>query len=342
VLYTGTRYDFDASLIDPANPPVRFTRRGVIRELLRRHHSVLEINEPTMVSEWPFLLAQVGAVRLRGAVTRRRTTIVAYCIGVTDPTPRVQRQWRLPRPLARHVARAVMTTLVRGTDRLAFGIDRSQALYQGYVGKQHLDGRSRLFEALPSPCDCLTGSTDARTPTQLAFVGKLSDRKGIRQTMATWDRVRQDHPGATLRILGKGELEREVVAWAADRPDVSVEIDPSRDTIHRVLRESGALIFLSQPAPVREQIGLPVVEALSHGCEVVATTETGLAGWLADHGHGVVAPEAPVEQIADEVAAAFARAAARHGSLAELPREDQRIAADRWLMTGRDGEAASA
>jgi glycosyltransferase involved in cell wall biosynthesis len=344
VLYTGTRYDFDTSLIDATNPPLRRRRAGVVGELLRRHHDVLEVNEPAMVAEWPFLLAQLGAVRLRNLVSRRRTAVVAYCIGVADPVDALARRWRVPRPIAPSVARAGMTLLVGGADRLAFGTTRSLALYESWVGRRRLATRVRLFEALPAPCDCgdEAGRTgESRTPTDALFVGKLTDRKGIRQVMEAWDLVRCRHERAMLRVMGKGDLEREVVAWAAERPEVTVEIDPPRAAIHRALRRSGVLVCLSQPDPNPEQIGLPILEGLSHGCEVVATTETGLARWLREHGHGVVAPDAPPGLIAAEVAAAFARATERRGSLADLPREDQRIAADRWLMTGRVEAAAT-
>jgi glycosyltransferase involved in cell wall biosynthesis len=341
VMYVGRRYDFDESLIDRTNPPVQCSRAGVLRELLRRHHSVLEINEPTMVSNWPFLLAQIAVVRLRGMVLRRRTTIVAYCIGVTDPATALARRRWMPERFAGPVARAIMTTLVGSTDRLAFGTAGSRELYEACVGPHRIARRSRLFEALPSVCACLAGATDARTPTQLAFVGKLTARKGIQQVMDAWDLVRRDHPGATLHIVGKGELEREVVSWSADRPEVSVEIDPPRETIHRVLRSSGDLICLAQPSPVREQIGLPILEGLGHGCEIVATSETGIAQWLSDHGHSVVAPDAPAAQVASAIVAAFARAATRHGSLADLPSEDQRIAADRWMMIGQATSCSS-
>jgi glycosyltransferase involved in cell wall biosynthesis len=334
VLYIGRRYDFDESLIDPSNPPVQCTRVGVLRELVRRHHAVVEVNEPTMVANWQFLLAQVAAVRLRGALFRRRTTIVAYCIGATDPAAALARRRWMPERFAGPLARAVMTILLGSTDRLAFGTAGSRELNEACVGRHRIAGKSRLFEALPSVCACLPGATDSRTPTQLAFVGKLTARKGINQIMDAWDVVRRDHAGATLRILGKGELEREVVSWASGRPEVSVEIDPPRETIHRALRRSGALICLAQPSAVREQIGLPILEGLGHGCEIVATSETGLAAWLSDHEHAVVAPDAPAADVAHEVAAAFARAATRHGSLPDLPREDQRIAADRWLLTG--------
>jgi glycosyltransferase involved in cell wall biosynthesis len=334
VMYVDRRYDFDESLIDPTNPPVQCSRIGVLLELARRHHSVLEINEPTMVSNWAFLLAQIAVVRLRGLLSRRRTMIVAYCIGVTDPAVALARRRWMPKRFAGPVARALMRILVGSTDRLAFGTTGSRDLYEACVGRDAIARRSALFEALPSACECLAGSTDVRVPMQLAFVGKLTARKGIEQAMHGWDVVRRENPGARLHIIGKGELEPEVLAWAFDKPEVSVEIDPPRERIHQVLRGSGALVCLAQPSPVREQIGLPILEGLGHGCEIIATSETGLAQWLINHGHNVVAPDASARQVADAMADALARAATRRGSLAELPDEDQRIAADRWMMTG--------
>jgi glycosyltransferase involved in cell wall biosynthesis len=105
--------------------------------------------------------------------------------------------------------------------------------------------------------------------------------------------------------------------------------------VHEVLRQSAVLVLLSQPiGGWREQIGLPILEGLSHGCEVVATSETGVADWLAARGHAVVPPGAGPEVVADRLDEALRRAPTRRGSLSDLPRTDQRLAADRWLMTG--------
>jgi glycosyltransferase involved in cell wall biosynthesis len=332
VLYTDRRNDFDASLIDPASPPERLSRLGVLRELLRRHHETVEINEPALVASWPFLLAQVAAVRLRALATRRRTAIVTYCIGNADPAVEAQARWRLPPRVAHVLTTVTLRLLVRGLDRMAFGTAGSAEAYERYVPARVLRDRSRLFQALPSPCDCPDSATDQR---QVAFVGSLVPRKGVPETMAAWDALRSRRPDATLRIVGHGRLEPEVTAWAATRPEVSLEIDPPRARVHEVLRQSAVLVLLSQSiAGWREQIGLPILEGLSHGCEVVATSETGLADWLAAHGHAIVPPGSAPELVADRLDEALRRAPTRRGSISDLPRTDQRLAADRWLMTG--------
>jgi glycosyltransferase involved in cell wall biosynthesis len=335
VLYTGTRYDFDLSEADPNNPPVQLTRLAILRELGRRHHDAVEINEPASIDRFPFLLALVLVVRVRSRLARRPSTIAAYCMANADPALEVQARWRLPLGVSRLVVRVVLGVLVRGTDRLAFATVPSAAMYEGYVGRSALARRARTFVAIPAPCDCLPPGEGDPRPEQLVFVGGLLERKGVRPMLEAWEELHRRRPEATFLVIGMGRLEGEVTAWAADRPEVQVVIDPPRSTIHDALRESAVLILLSQrQGHWREQIGEPIQEGLSHGCEIVTTTETGLADWLTEHGHAVVAPGTAAAEVAAQIDAAFARAARRRGSVADLPSDDQRFAADRWMMTG--------
>jgi glycosyltransferase involved in cell wall biosynthesis len=332
VLYTSRRTDFDASLVDPANPPHQLSRFGVVRELLRQRYETVEINEPATVDAWPFLLAQIAAVRLRDLVTRRRTTIVTYCIGNADPAVELRARWKVPKPAALLLTKVMMNLLVRGIDRIAFGTSGSAEMYRSYVGSDVLQGRSRLFEALPAPCSCLD-AVDRRDANQVVFVGSLIPRKGVPEMMAAWDAFRARRGDASLRIVGHGRLEATVAAWAADQPDVTFEVDPPRARVHEVLRQSSVLVLLSQPHTYwREQIGLPILEGLSHGCEIITTSETGLADWLARHGHTVVPPDSAPDLVAAHLDEALQRARHRAGSLDDLPHDDQRLVADWWLM----------
>jgi glycosyltransferase involved in cell wall biosynthesis len=253
-----------------------------------------------------------------------------------DPALEVAVRWHLPPRACRWATKLMMTLLVRSTDRLAFATQASLEMYEGYVGAAALRPRARLFEAIPTRCACLDeGTPGERSGDQVLFVGGLLEHKGIRQTMAGWDDLRRRRPDATLTVIGKGRLEDEVQAWAAGRPEVTVLVDPPRATIHQALRSSAVLVLLSQRlGHWREQIGLPIQEGLGHGCEIVTTTETGLAGWLDRNEHEVLAPDAPPSVVADAVEQALTRAGRRTGSLADLPDEDQRFVADWWMMTG--------
>jgi glycosyltransferase involved in cell wall biosynthesis len=341
VLFHRTRADFDDSLIDPACAPRRVGRFGAIAELARRPYGVVEVNEPIMVDRWPDLLAQVVAVRLRSLLTRRRSAVVAYCIGRTDPAKDLARRSRLPLWLTRRISRAVMTVLVGGMDRLAFGTTAARDLYASYVPAPRLDSISEDFEALPAACGCLTGRLDRPRSRSLVFLGALDERKGIERVMPAWDAFQGAGGAAHLHVLGSGRLGGAVGEWASGRTDVSFDIDPPRALVHQVLRESAALILLSQRVgPWREQVGLPIVEGLAHGCEVIASSETGLATWLARHGHAVVDPAIPPAELADVMARTLTASRPPAAILSGLPLTDQRLAADAWLMSGTQNVSA--
>ncbi len=342
VRFHRTRYDYDESLADPDAVPRRATRLGVVAELARRPYRAVEVNEPLMPERWPDLAAQIVAARLRGLLSRRRELVVAYCIGRTDPAEELRRRWRVPARLARPLARLAVGLLVRGMDRLAFGTAGAMELYAGYVRPARLARVGRLFEALPAPCSCRAGGTDRARPDTLVFLGAFDERKGITRVMAAWDELTSRGSALRLHIMGTGPLAGEVESWAAGRAEVTLELDPSRPRIHQVLRDSGALILLSQRVgPWREQIGLPIVEALGHGCEVIASSETGLAEWLRAHGHAVLDPRAEPGQIAEVIATVLGAPRPVAAVLADLPRSDRRIAADAWLMSAADGDTDS-
>jgi glycosyltransferase involved in cell wall biosynthesis len=334
VLFHRTRYDYDESLADPQARPRRASRVGVVAELARRPYRVIEVNEPIMADRWPDLVAQIVAARIRGLLSRRRELVVAYCIGLTDPAAELRRRWHLPLPVSRLTARLMMRMLVAGMDRLAFGTTGARELYGRYVSGAGLDRISRLFEALPAPCTCRLDTTARAQPRTLVFLGAFDERKGIVAVMHAWDELRSRGTDLRLHIMGTGPLAGEVASWAATRPEVTLENEPARASIHQALRDSAALILLSQRVgPWREQVGLPIVEALSHGCEVITTSETGLAAWLREHGHAVLEPSAPASEIADVIAGVLDAPRPAADILADLPTSDRRIAADAWLMS---------
>jgi glycosyltransferase involved in cell wall biosynthesis len=341
VLFHRARYDYDESLADPQWRPRRMGRRGVIAELVRHPYRVVEVNEPIMTDRWLDLLAQILVLRLRGLLTRRRTPVVAYCIGLTDPAEEIRRRLPVPVPLwcVRLWCRLVMSLVVAGTDRLAFGTSGARDLYGLYVPAHLLARRARVFEALPRPCGCdeSVAERSERGRTVL-FLGAFNERKGIDLTMRAWEALSERDPSLHFHVIGKGDARDRVESWTAGRSDVLLEIDPPRARIHAALRDSAVLVLLSQRVgPWREQVGLPIVEALAHGCTVVTTDETGLADWLARHGHLVVPSLARPDQVADAIATALRRGRPESDVLADLPATDSRIAADEWLLAAGDG-----
>lgn len=333
-IYHRTRYDFDTSLLPRENPPRQLSRFGIVLHLLRTPYDVAELNEPLHRSRWWDLLGQVAAMRLRSGWGARRTVIGAYCISPDDPVEVYRDRKRLPPKLDAIYCRLVINLLVRQMDRLALGTDAAREALVRYVPPAVVGARAKDFAALPAPCDCLQSSIEQPEPDRLLFVGSFDQRKGIRMLMAAWGELGPaDASRLRLHLIGKGELAAEVAAWAAGRDNVELQVDPPRPQIHRAYRRASVVVMLSQRSGrQREQVGLPIVEGLSHGCRIVTTTETGLAGWLEAHGHDVVDPHLAAAPLAERLVAAVARADGRAAVLATLPARDSRIDADRWLM----------
>ncbi|WP_082486558.1 glycosyltransferase family 4 protein [Frigoribacterium sp. Leaf186] len=337
IVYRVTRYDFDAALAEgldlvPAGP----VRAAWL--VARSEVETLEVNEPLMTSSLPATALVLAALAVRRRLTGRPTTVVSYLIGNADPftvatAPRLRT--RLRRRGERVLARAVWRRL----DRVVYGTDAARETYTRLLGGPRSGAAVTTVPALPTRHPQARGG--GVRPPAVTFLGSFVERKGLRVLAAAWPLVVAARPDATLALLGKGALEQEARALSVAQPSVTVEVDPPRRRIHSVLDDSRVLVLWSQPSPTwREQVGLPIVEGLSHGCTVVTTTETGLADWLTRHGHVVAADAASPEVLAAAIVEALDAARPADEVLADLPARDGRLEADDRLF-GRDGEASA-
>lgn len=328
IYFRTRRFDFDddqASGLDLRHA----TRLGVAAALVRHPPEVLELNEPLMLTALPGAFLAALAVRFGGLLRRRRTTIVSYAIENRDPfVGRVPPRRRLRRALDRGMAR----TLTRQLDRVAFGTEGAEALYRRLLGRPLTGVRTACIPALPAACSCPAAEAD---PTLVLFVGAFEARKGLEPLLKAWPQVVAHRPEAHLVLVGGGPLLPRAEQAARTLPGVTVVVTPPRSEVHGWQRRATVAVLLSQATRSwREQVGLPIVEGLAHGCEVVTTDQTGLAAWLAAHGHAVLDCDADPEAVADAVVARLdtPRPAAR--VIADLPSEDGRLAADSWLTGG--------
>lgn len=328
IVHRVVRYDFDPALAEGLDL-VPAGRVGGAVAVARSGVRVLEVNEPLMTSSLPATALALAALALRGRGSR--VEVVSYAIGNADPfAAATAPTWRsrLRRRGERVLARAVWRRL----DRVVFGTDAARRTYADVLGRPAARTAASTVHALPAPHP---GAGGGVRPPVVAFVGALVPRKGVPVLLAAWPLVVARRPEARLVVLGKGPLEDAVRSALAAEPSASLEVDPPRDRIHEVLDGARVLTLPSQPSPTwREQVGLPVVEGLSHGCTVVTTTETGLADWLTDHGHVVVPDAGSAEALADGLVAALDLARTADDVLADLPTRDGRLAADDVLVGG--------
>jgi glycosyltransferase involved in cell wall biosynthesis len=334
IVHRVTRYDFDESLAEGLD----LVQAGPVRAAWlvgRSRVRVLEVNEPLMTSSLPATALVLAALAVRRVLTRRRVTVVSYLIGNADPFAATTAP-RLRTRLRRRGERVLARLVWRRLDRVVSGTDSARETYDRLLGPSSPRTSTETIPALP------TRHPDARgggvRPPTVVFVGAFAERKGVPVLLAAWPAVLAEHPDARLVLLGKGPLEADARALAAVDDSVTVEVDPARSRIHDVLDASRALVLWSQPSPTwREQVGLPLVEGLSHGCTAVTTTETGLADWLQAHGH-VVAHGDPASPavLARSIGAALDAGRTADSVLADLPGRDGRLAADDRLFARED------
>jgi glycosyltransferase involved in cell wall biosynthesis len=118
------------------------------------------------------------------------------------------------------------------------------------------------------------------------FAGRLSRDKGVDLLMEAWDQHAVGSLG-TLHIVGDGELRQSVAAFAARRADVKHHGIRDRGEIQQLLSTAAVAVV---PSRWDEICPMIVLEALSHGCPVLATANGGLpylvggGGWVVNAG----------------------------------------------------------
>jgi glycosyltransferase involved in cell wall biosynthesis len=237
------------------------------------------------------------------------------------------RMGRIPSKLVR-IAFGLLVFLMY--ERIAYGSEQAASTYCSLALVRRLD--SRVFPELPArPVD--DAPTVVPAPRTVVFVGELAPRKGLRVLLPAWAIVEERCEDAQLHVVGSGPLEGEIRPWALEQPG-------SRHFHgHLVQRQVMELLptctVLAAPSirwnRWREQIGLPIKEALTSGLTVVTTTETGLAPWLRTHGHHVLTAPPSAAALADALVQALEHPLPRDQVIAALPAVSARLEADLWL-----------
>ncbi|NKC32686.1 glycosyltransferase family 4 protein [Falsiroseomonas selenitidurans] len=152
----------------------------------------------------------------------------------------------------------------------------------------------------------LTGPLPPRRPAppgalRLLFFGRMRAYKGLDLLRDAFRTLHQAHPGATLRVVGEGDVEACAPGLAA-LPGVRVESRwVAEDGIPALLAEADALV-----APYREASQSGVIpQALAMGVPVVATPVGGLSGQLPPGAGGVLAGAVTAAALAAALARLF-------------------------------------
>lgn len=328
-LYFGEKYDLGETRLSSDFVKVSFFQ--ALKLIATTRGLVLEVPEPLWLRFLPKTAVLAVVWKASGIVLRQRREVVTYSIENNDLTSLISPRRRPPRLMLKLVGWCLGTLLRLTIDRIAFGSSAAERLYQSLPGVKSIV--SRRIEELPTAKFAEGLPFPSATSLRAVFLGELDHRKGIKCVMSAWSSVEKARPGAHITIIGDGRLAHEVEAWCLAQPTSrSFAGFVQHDQVPALLSSAGVLVAPSlREGRWREQIGLPVVEALSMGLTVVSTDETGLAQWLRDHGHSVIPAKDVDNQLAEALIAALDNPLERSEVLRSLPGVAGRIAADAWL-----------
>lgn len=339
-LYTSTRHDWDERLAQATPGVERLSFPQIIKRVWAQDYRILEIPEPLAIAVLPRAVLIALIVKVKRLVRRGSgTSLVFYAIENLDQVGKVLSRFAVPATLVRRGLRMGLSVVFSESSRVVFGTAGSLETYKKLVHRKtwhRIQARTeiRLIPGLPAPI----GPAPTKDEFLVCFLGSFEYRKGIQKVMSAWPLVGGKLPGSRLILLGHGPLIREVRRFADSRHDAQVQEDPTRDQIRKILNAAHCLVLPSQRTPVwREQIGLPILEALSAGCEVVTTSETGMSDWLLTHGHRVLDASASEMELATSIIEALNDDRSASAIRKDLPSVDGRIEADRWMFQTTDG-----
>jgi glycosyltransferase involved in cell wall biosynthesis len=330
--YTQVRADFDHALAAQHPLVKRKTSFGVAVDVVRRRVRILEVPEALAIALWPQLLLIHSVIVISNALRISNTKVVAYAIENYPSDRKLAEFAHIPRFVARLVVRIIGGFLLRTTDKVVFGTSDASAAYSSQLPSSM--GRKSLVREVVWALPASQPIPDQPRGQSLVFLGTFEERKGITALMEAWPLVRMQLPEASLTLMGKAGLVDQVIRFAQLNDGVHLIEDPPRSVIFRQLGLAKALVLFSQPSKGwKEQVGLPIVEGLSLGCEIVSSDETGIAAWLGGHGHQVLPAEADARCLAEGLVIALTSQRDAAEIAAGLPSEDGRTAADRILFT---------
>ncbi|PVY97078.1 glycosyltransferase [Actinomycetospora cinnamomea] len=301
LLFTSQRDDAEAALLE--DPSVRpFTWSRLVDAARDPDLELLEVAEPLWLGEWVRAVRYVLLVRVLRALRPGRgpVTVATYAIENLDARERLSFRALETRPVLSAVASRLavlgLGLSVLLLDAVVFGTTGAAENYRRSFGWALRRTRHTVLTPRVSACTvCGPTVVEGARDRTVLFLGAPSERKGFPVLMEAWERSGAAVRGWQLVVADpNGPADRPVAAG------VAIRVGMPRSEVHGLLRTGAVVALPSVRRPGwREQIGLPLVEGLAHGCRVVTTTETGLADDLRGHPLVVVTAPGDPESLAD-------------------------------------------
>ncbi|MGW9586181.1 glycosyltransferase family 4 protein [Microbacterium sp. NPDC055455] len=320
--YFERKYDLVGEIPDTFQQ-VAFRR--ALRLALSGRYTQLVMWEPL----WVRLLPKHGIVILAWKLgTIRRRPVLSFAMENNSLASLMTGGRSLPRWAVAAFGWVLGSYIRFAYARIAYASDGARRNYERLPGVRQIT--STTIPNLPArgPLSAADGA-----PGTVVMVARMESRKGTGVIVQAWPEVEKANPDARLRIVGSGPDSDLISRWAAESPDTREFLGAqAHESVMRIVADAQVLVLPSvRDGRWREQIGLPIHEALLNGLTVVTTDETGLADWLASRGHYVVPMQAVVDALPAAILGALNSPISRHEVVSQLPDRDARVVADLWL-----------
>jgi colanic acid/amylovoran biosynthesis glycosyltransferase len=147
---------------------------------------------------------------------------------------------------------------------------------------------------------------EGKDAIKVLSIGRFVEKKGFPQGIAAVGRVMKEYRDLEYRIIGDGDLRKEIEAEVArsgfgDR--IALLGWKSQEEILSFMGEADILLAPSLTSKDGDQEGIPVVlmEAMAMGIPVVSTFHSGIPELVQDNVSGFLAPEGDVEALAEKL-----------------------------------------
>ena len=127
-------------------------------------------------------------------------------------------------------------------------------------------------------------------PTRMTTVARLSIAKGLKYLLEAIVQVRETHPDTLFHVYGRGDMEQELLDYAAELGLNGKEIFVGPFTSRQELAEIMANTDIFVMSSVLEGQPLSVVEAMAFECPIVTTAVGGVPEIIKDGKNGLLCP----------------------------------------------------
>ncbi len=175
--------------------------------------------------------------------------------------------------------------------------DRVRLLYRAQLDDYPLLRKRRASAFHDFVTLSLVPPPQAEHDPLILFVGAPWFLKGVDVLIRAFQKVEDEFPGVTLRILGHNPNSPELQAMAAGDPRIEIVRAVENSELLRRLPRARMLVLPSRC----EGMGRVLIEAMAAGLPVVGSTAGGIPHWIRDGETGLVFRSGDADELADRL-----------------------------------------